>query len=195
MKSTQKKIQVVSQLIERIKVNPVYFPSELVRDSCTTSAPCMGIQILRLGVPLRLMMIMFPLNGDIVALAAMICWIYRICRTYRIWLTEGGLSGQTGVSACMERFRGIEAATILHLYLGLLVRENISRKRTVLMEGGAPGLLGMSAACMGRFRGRGAATILHLYLGLLVREKTNMKKAVAILSYSDVREQEGKCCT
>ena len=51
------------------------------------------------------------------------------------------------------------------------------------MEGGAPGLRGMSASCMGRFRGIEAATILHLCLGLLVREKTNRKKAVVSHKY------------
>ena len=46
---------------------------------------------------------------------------------------EVGVYGVTGVNAvCMERLRGREAATILPLYMGLLVREMTSSRRSVV---------------------------------------------------------------
>ena len=45
---------------------------------------------------------------------------------------EVGAPGLLGVSARMERFRGRGAAPILHLCLGLLVREKTNRRRTVV---------------------------------------------------------------
>ena len=46
---------------------------------------------------------------------------------------EDGPPGQSGAYATiMGRFRGIGAAPILNLYLGLLVREKTNRKRTVV---------------------------------------------------------------
>ena len=46
---------------------------------------------------------------------------------------EVGAPGLIGVSAAwIGRFRGRGAATILHLYLGLLVREKTNRRRTVV---------------------------------------------------------------
>ena len=46
---------------------------------------------------------------------------------------EVGLPGQSGVSAAwIGRFRGRGAATILHLYLGLLVREKTNMRRVVV---------------------------------------------------------------
>ena len=46
---------------------------------------------------------------------------------------EVGAPGQSGASAAwMGRFRGRGAATILHLYLGLLVREKTNRKITAV---------------------------------------------------------------
>ena len=46
---------------------------------------------------------------------------------------EVGAPGLNGVSAAwMGKFRGRGAATILHLYLGLLVRERTNRRKTVV---------------------------------------------------------------
>ena len=45
---------------------------------------------------------------------------------------EVGAPGLLGVSARMERFRGRGAAPILHLCLGLLVREKTNRKKAVV---------------------------------------------------------------